>query len=331
MKFHDPLFLTLLIALIPLAIQLQRRTVRTYSIPIADGSQLLHFPETFRSRAARLLPLLWLPVLALLIVSLARPQMVIRETTVLTKAIDLMIALDLSTSMLAEDSTRGGTRKNRLAVAKEVVADFLQKRSGDRIGLIAFAARPYPAAPLTLDHIWLKGAVERLQVGLIEDGTAVGDGLLAALNRLRDKPAGSRAVILITDGRNNTGTAPDQAAAAAAALGIRVHTVGIGSTAMALFPTEDPLGGVSYRHIEADLDEQTLRMIAATTGGSYFRADRQHDLERVFTEIDRLEKRPVEEKIFFSYQELFPYFAVTGLLLSVSSSLLNLSLLRRVP
>jgi len=331
MRFVNPQFLLLLTLTIPLAALLWRQRAKAPALTVADASRYAQLPETIRSRAARYIPLLLLPLLILLIIAMARPQRVARETTVLTKAVDLIIALDLSTSMLAEDPTPRGVRKSRLATAKEVVTDFLQKRSGDRIGLVAFAARPYPAAPLTLDHIWLKSAVERLQVGSVEDGTALGDGLLAALNRLRDKPTGSRAVILITDGRNNSGTEPEQAAAAAAALGVRVHTVGIGGSIMAYFPTEDPLGGISYRQIEANLDEQTLRMIAATTGGSYFRADDRHGLEQVFREIDTLEKRTIEEKVYFSYRELSPFCILAAMLLLFTGLMLNLTLLRRMP
>jgi Ca-activated chloride channel family protein len=330
MRFHDPQFLLLLILLVPLAILIRRHTAQSPSLPVADERLFLRLPETFRSRAARLLSWFWLPLLTLLILALARPQSVARETTLIKKAADLMIALDLSTSMLAEDSGQNGSHKNRLAVAKDALTDFLVKRSGDRIGVIAFAARPYPAAPLTLDHAWLKEAVGRLQVGAVEDGTALGDALLAALNRLRNKPAGTGAVILITDGRNNSGSKPEQASAVALAMGIRVHTVGIGSVGSAIFPTEDLLGGISYRQMEADLDEATLRSIAASTGGKYFRGDNQNGMEQIFSAIDILEKSPVEQKIFFSYRELFPFYVMAALILFLIVRLLDLTLLRRI-
>jgi len=331
MTLHDPQFLTLLVLLIPSAWLIRRATTLSPSHPIPDGDLLPLLPETIRSRGGRLLPYLRIPILALLVVGLSRPQIVTRETTVLTKAADLMIALDLSTSMLAEDASQGAARKNRVSAAKEVLTGFLRKRAGDRIGLIAFAARPYPAAPLTRDHAWLERAVDRLQAGSVEDGTAVGDALLAALNRLRNSPAKSRAVILITDGRNNNGTPPEQAAAVASALGIRVHTIGIGSRGKALFPVQDPLGGVSYRQVQADLDEASLREIAAITGGGYFRADDQEALARIFREIDRLEKRPVEEKVHFTSAELFPSFLLAALTLLLIGQLLRCTLLRRAP
>jgi Ca-activated chloride channel family protein len=330
MRFHDPQLLAFLLLLLALLMRRRTRSV-VPSIPFADGSLLLQLPETARSQAVRLMPWMQLLVLVLLVIALARPQKVTRETTVLTKAVDLMIALDLSSSMLAEDATQAGARKNRLAAAKEVLSAFVQKRSGDRVGLVAFAARPYSVAPLTLDHAWLKNAVARLQVGAVEDGTAVGDALVAALNRLRDKKAESRAVILISDGVSNTGTPPAQAAAAAAALGIRVYTVGIGSKGTALFPVDDPLGGVSYQQMVADLDETTLRAIASITGGRYFRADNQRGLELVFQDIDTLVKRPVEQKLYFSYLELFPVCITAALLLLLTDYLLSVTLLRRTP
>ncbi|MDD2856581.1 MAG: VWA domain-containing protein [Desulfuromonadaceae bacterium] len=331
MRFQNPEFFALLFIALPILIARRSGKQRAPSITIPDGTLLLRLPETICSRAVKMLPWMRLAALLLLVVALARPQSIMRETRTLTKASDLMIALDLSSSMLAEDSAKGGSVKNRLMVSKEVLGSFLQKRTGDRIGLIAFAALPYSAAPLTLDHVWLNSAIERLQVGAIEDGTALGDALLAALNRLRDKKNDSSTVILISDGRNNTGTSPEEAAAAAAALGIRVYTVGIGSTGGAFFPVDDPLGGGSYTRMEADLDEPTLRAIAASTGGKYFRADDKPGMEKVFLDIDALEKQRIEQKLYFSYQELFPFCAVTALLLFLASELLGMTLLKRIP
>lgn len=269
MRFHDPQLLLLLTLLVPLALGIRRREGQRPALPFSRGSATNALPETPRSRLARLLPYLRLAVLALLVAALARPQGVERETTVRSLGMDLVVALDLSTSMLAEDSQQKGVRENRLTMAKGVLRDFIRGRESDRIGLVAFAGRPYPAAPLTLDHAWLQAAIDRLDAGAIEDGTALGDAILAALNRLRERPAGSRAVILLTDGRSNAGTASSAVAAAAAkALGIRVHAVGIGSRGTAVIPIPSPLGGTIYRRVEADLDETTLREIATATGGS---------------------------------------------------------------
>ena len=332
MRFGDPQFLLLLLLLPPWVLY-QRRQARTCpALPVASGAQMASLPDTFRSRCARFLPYLRLLLLTLTILALARPQAIERETKVHSEGVDLVVALDLSTSMLAEDLQGSEPRKNRLSMAKAVLADFVRGRRGDRFGLIAFAARPYPAAPLTLDHDWFLAAVTRLQTGAIEDGTAIGDAILAALNRLRDKPARSQAVILITDGRSNAGAVtPQVAAAAAKTLGIRIHSIGIGSHGPAVIPIEDPLGRTLYRRVEADLDESVLREIAATTGGSYFRADDQGVLARVFQEIDRLEKRPIEEKAFFTYQELFPALLLGALALGMTELTLRATLLRRLP
>lgn len=336
MRFHDPQWLLLLLLLLPWLLARRRRDRNAPALPIADGAQLEVLPDTLRARCGRWLPYLRLLLLALAIVALARPQTVERETKRRSEGVDLVVALDLSTSMLAEDLQGGAARKNRLAMAKEVLADFIRGRPGDRIGLVAFAARPYPAVPLTSDHAWLLGAVARLQTGAIEDGTALGDAILAALNRLKAGraavPAASQAVILITDGRSNAGaTTPQLAAEAARTLGIRIHAIGIGSRGPAVIPVPDPLGGTLVRRIEADLDEGVLDEIATRTGGRYFRADNRDGLAQVFQAIDRLEKRPLEETIYFSYGELFALPLLGALALLVAELALRTTVLRTLP
>lgn len=340
MRFHDPQLLWMLLLLIPWALLQRRRAGRMTVFKAADGARIVALPDTLRARCARGLPYLRMLALALAVLALARPQAIERETKVRSQGVDLLVALDLSTSMLAEDLQGGEQRMNRLDMAKEVLGNFIRGRGGDRIGLIAFAARPYPAAPLTLDHAWLEATVARLETGAVEDGTALGDALLTALNRLRAGPVdghhqqrgASQAVILITDGRNNAGSAsPELAAAAARTLGIRVHAIGIGSRGRAVIPIEDPLGGVIYRQVQADLDEPVLREIAALTGGGYFRADDPAGLARVFREIDRLEKRPIEQTVHFSYGELFPPLLLGMLGLLGAELVLRATLLRVLP
>ena len=331
MRFHDPQLLLLLLLLAPLAFLMRRRERRRPAIPFAGALQWQGLPDTARSRLARALPYLRLAVLALAIVALARPQLVERERTVQSQGMDLVLALDLSSSMLAREQRPEGVSENRLAMAKVVLRDFLRGRRGDRIGLVAFAGRPYPAAPLTLDHDWLQQAIDRLEPGAIEDGTALGDAIIAALNRLRDRPAQSRALIVITDGRSNAGsTSPEVAAAAAAALGIRVHAIGIGSLGPAVIPVPSPLGGTIYTPLQADLDESTLQGVAAATGGRYFRADDGQVLSRVFREIDRLEKSPLQQKVFFSYRELYHPLVLAALALLFAELSLGQGWLRRV-
>ncbi len=349
MRFQDPQWLFLLFLLLPWAWLSLRRNRRAPALAAADGEQLAALHETWRTRCAHSLPLLRFLLLSLLVMALARPQSVERETRVRGEGVDLMVALDLSTSMLAQDQAAEEPGENRLSMAKKVLAEFLRGRQGDRIGLIAFAARPYPAAPLTVDHDWLRAAVEQLRIGAVEDGTAIGDAILAALNRLRPPPppagqaagatakqdmarAKSQAVILITDGRSNAGKVePGLAAAAAKAVGVRVHTIGIGSRGQAVIPIEDPLGGTLLRKIEADLDESTLREIATTTGGRYFRADDPGILTQVFREIDRLEKRPLETKVFFAYRERFPELLLAVLALGFLELILRATVLRQMP
>jgi Ca-activated chloride channel family protein len=266
------------------------------------------------------------------VIALARPQLQQREATVTSRGIDLLLALDVSTSMLAVDRTASAHDRSRFQIARDVTRDFISRRSGDRIGMIAFAARPYPIAPLTLDHQWLNDVIDQLEIGNIEDGTALGDGLLAAVNRLNASPSASRAIVVITDGRNNAGTVPPLIAAQAAhTLGIRVHAIGIGGQGAAAFPVEDPLGGVTYRQVAADLDVATLHGIAQTTGGRFYRATDAAALQNVFAEINLLERRPIEEKVNISYRELFPSLLLAALLLLVVDTILRTTWLRRNP
>lgn len=330
MTFHSPLAL---LALIPLAVILVLRKHRpAQAIPFPGIAAISPLPKTMRQRLGQLLPWLQAAALLFMIFALARPQLARTETTVSSRGVDIVIALDLSTSMLAVDRDVTGHNRSRLVIAREVTREFIALRPGDRIGFVAFAARPYPVAPLTLDHDWLATMLDRLEIGNIEDGTALGDGILAAVNRLRASPADSRTVIIMTDGRSNVGqTTPRAAASAAQALGIRIHAIGIGATTPALFPVEDPLGGTIWRKVSADLDEAALREIAATTGGAYFRADDTATLRSVFTEIDRLEKRPIEEKRSRSVRELYPPLALAALLLLLFVQTVRCTWLRGVP
>lgn len=314
MIFQHPRLLWLL--LVPALLLLLRSRRKPAAIPFPDAQALGAIPKSARTRVARLLPWLQALALVLLLLALARPLAVDTLTTITARGVDIALAIDLSSSMLAVDRGVADPGKTRLAVAKEVVGEFVARRPGDRIAVVAFGARAYPVAPLTLDHDWLAGAVAQLDTGSVEDGTALGDGLLSAIDRLRASPAKSRTVVLVTDGRSNAGDRnPRAAASVAAALGIRVHVIGIGGTAGTLFPVADPLGGVSWREVRAELDEATLGEIAATTGGRYFRADGGDALRAVFLEIDRLEKGPLEEQRRREARELFPALLLPALVL----------------
>lgn len=286
-------------------------------------------PATIRGTLAARLPLLQIAALMLMFIALARPQAVERQAAVPAEAADLMVALDISTSMLAVDNSHP-SGENRLDAARTVLARFLERRPGDRVGLIVFAGHPYSAAPLTFDHAWLRQAALRVKIGTIEDGTALGEALLAALARLRGGTAKSRAVILLTDGRSNSGIPPRTAAEAAAALGVRVYTIGAGSDGTALFPVENPLGGVMYRRLAADLDEATLADIAGISGGRYFRARDHAELETVFREIDRLERAPVTRSGAESYRELAPFVLTAALAALMAGFTLSRTVFRGV-
>lgn len=330
MRFQYPQLLWLLF--LPVVFQVVRSRRLPAAIPFPAADILRALPESAAIRLARFIPWLQVMALSLAFIALACPQLVNTLTTVTSKGIDIALAIDLSSSMLAVDRDAANRKKNRLTVAKEVMGDFMARRNGDRLAVVAFGARAYPVAPLTLDHEWLRTATDQLEAGSIEDGTALGDGLLAAVDSLRSSPATGRTVILITDGRANAGSiTPGASASAAAALGIKVYTIGVGGAGRALFPVADPLGGVLWREVQADLDEAVLKDIAAITGGKYFRAEGTASLQAVFQEIDRLEKGTIEERSRRNVRELFPYFLLVSLLLLMLEQTLLSRRFGRVP
>ncbi len=267
--------------------------------------------------------------LALLIIALARPQAGHREEEVLTEGIDILVALDVSGSMAAEDFKP----RNRLHVAKETVAKFIRGRKNDRIGLVVFAEKSYTRCPLTLDY----GVLQTLLDGVTlaprsEDGTALGMGLATSVNRLRTSRARSRVLVLLTDGRNNRGAIdPATGAALAKAMGIRIYTIGVGTKGEAPYPVDDPVFGRRYVYIPADIDEESLKSIAATTAGLYFRATDSRSLEGIFEKIDKMEKTEVKVKRYMRFTELFPAFLLPGALLFLLELGLSQTRLRQIP
>jgi len=261
------------------------------------------------------------------VVALARPQTGVTTESVLTQGIDIVLAMDVSSSMLAED-----LEPNRLEAAKQVAAEFAQGRRNDRIGLVAFAGEAYTQAPLTLDYGVIGGLLIDLDVGMIEDGTAVGMGLATAVKRLQTSEAESKVIVLLTDGRNNRGEiGPTTAAQMAQALGMRVYTIGAGSRETARVPVNDPLGGRRYVNMRVDLDEPTLQAIAEITGGRYFRATDRESLEAVYAEIDALETTEIQVENFTRYAERFPPLLGAALLLLLLEIGLGQTLLRKLP
>lgn len=320
----DPLWLLALLIL-PLLFWLRgRRRVPVLLVPFAAAWYRPSLASVARWPVA-----LALTGLALLIVALARPQRVEDKREVRTQGYDLMLAIDLSGSMLAEDYERGGERVNRLQAIKPVIQAFINERPSDRIGIVVFSGKAYTFAPLTFDHDWLARQTERLRIGLIEDGTAIGDGLGVALTRLEQaqRETGGRRqgafVVLLTDGANNRGAlSPAQAADIAKARGVPVYTIGAGRDGIVPFPVFDEQGNrIGMRRMLSDLDESALRDIATATGGRYFRAADQDTIASAFQAIDQAKKIEFQAKSYLVTTELFHWPAAPGLVALIVGAL----------
>jgi Ca-activated chloride channel family protein len=329
-QLHDPWAL-LLLALLPLLLRRRRRAAPpALSYPMLDAVRAVGPGR--RARWRWLLPALRLAALALLIVAVARPQLGRAASQVRSEGIDIMLAVDVSGSMLAEDFQLEDGRANRLDAVKAVVREFLAKRPNDRVGLVLFAARPYTQAPLTLDHGWLLANLDRARIGMIEDGTAVGSALASAVGRLEGSEAKSKVVILLTDGVSNAGKVPPLTAAESAkALGYRVYTIGAGTRGTAPYPQLDPFGRKVYVNMPVDVDEDTLTKVAETTGGRYFRATDTESLRNIYAEIDQLETTSQEGLQYLDYDELYVWFGLAALLLLAGEALLAQTWLRVLP
>ncbi|MDD4910073.1 MAG: VWA domain-containing protein [Candidatus Omnitrophica bacterium] len=330
MRFQNPIYLFLLL-LVPLFVYLCRRRTQaglTFSnIEIFGGLQ-----RTFKQRLAKNIPLMRALSLALLIAALARPQTATSESTVKSKGIDIILALDISTSMLAEDFTLDGERQSRLDVIKQVADNFINLREKDRIGIVAFAGRAYTVSPLTLDHSWLLTNLNRVEIGLIEDGTAIGSAIASSINRLKDSTAKSRIIILLTDGINNTGKiTPAGAAGIAGRLKIKIYTIGAGSKGLVPYPVSNVSGKKIYQPIQIDIDEDTLREIAIVTRAKYYRATDTDTLKKIFSDINKLEQAPLEETAYKHYNELSAHFIAAGFILLLLEVLLSNTILARIP
>jgi Ca-activated chloride channel family protein len=297
------------------------------SVQLVKGIASLH--QTNRGKI--LMRMRWFS-LALMIIALARPQLPQGDSKIKASGIDIVIALDLSGSMAAEDFTLHGKDVNRLTIEKQVLEEFVDKRPNDRIGLVAFAGQAFIAAPLTLDHDFLLQNLKRLDLNTIPDGTAIGSGLSAALNRLREIKSKSKIVILMTDGVNNAGKVlPLTAAEAAQTLGIKVYTIGVGTRGIAKVPGRDAFGNIRYFQQKVDIDEDTLKEMARRTGGKYYRADNTETLKRIYEEIDKFERSEVAMKKFQRYTELFKWFVLAGLSFFGLEMVLGNTVWRRLP
>jgi Ca-activated chloride channel homolog len=325
-------WLLLLLLILPIAAWLRgKQTAQPAflysSVQLVKGIASLH--QTNRGKI--LMRMRWF-ALALMIVALARPHLPQGDAKIKASGIDIVVALDLSGSMAAEDFTLRGKDVNRLTIAKQVLEEFIDKRINDRIGLVAFAGQAFIAAPLTLDHDFLLQNLSRLELNTIPDGTAIGSGLSAALNRLREVKSKSKIVILMTDGVNNAGKVlPLTAAEAAQTLGIKVYTIGVGTKGIAKVPGRDAFGNLRYFQQKVEIDEETLTEMAKRTGGKYYRADNTEALKRIYEEIDKFERTEAAMKKFQRYKEMFKWFVLAGLSFFGLEMVLGNTVWRRLP
>ncbi|MEL7427276.1 MAG: VWA domain-containing protein, partial [Bacteroidota bacterium] len=284
--------------------------------------------STWRTQLRRFLP--WLRGLALiaLVIALARPQLTLQEESIKAEGIDIVLAMDLSSSMLAQDF-----RPSRLEASKRVAIDFVNKRPFDRISIVAFAGEAFTQCPLTTDHDIVRTFVGALACGALEDGTAIGQGLATAVNRVKESEAVSKVIILLTDGVNNAGyLSPDMAADIAREFGIKVYTIGVGSEGEALTPvSKDRFGRYRYDIARVEIDENLLREIAQKTNGRYFRATNQEELQDIYDLIDELEKTEIETTVVKRYQEQFRYFALAAAFLILLEIIMRYTVLRAIP
>lgn len=339
--FHNPQLLWLLFAL-PLLAILKGRTGKQAALVFSSVAIARQVAGKARSSAGQWLFFLRLLGLAALIIALARPQLGEGHSEIEASGIDIMLAVDVSGSMRALDFAQRDEIATRLDIVKRTIAEFIEKRPNDRIGLIAFAKEPYLVSPLTLNHDWLLKNLERLHIGLIEEtATAIGAAIGTSSNRLRDLPAKSRIVILLTDGEDTVGQIPPVAAAEAAkAYDIKVYTIAAGTTGRVPMPRLDEAGQIMRNrsgqvliqgYQMSNIDDETLQKIAEITGAEYFRATDPEQLEEIYETIDQLEKTEVKIKHYATYQELFIWPALLGLCLLILEQVLTHSVFRRIP
>jgi Ca-activated chloride channel family protein len=328
-EFRDPLYLILLI-LLPVVvfwyIKGQRRTAR---LKYSDVNLVKRLSKSLKQRLMPLLLLLRLLTITAFVLALARPQSSSKEEEVLTEGVDIVLAMDVSSSMLAEDFKPN----NRLEAAKSVAREFIKSRSNDRLGMVVFAGESFTQCPLTLDYGVLLTLLEEIQVADENwDGTAIGMGLVNAVNRLKDSKAKSKVVILLTDGVNNRGQVdPVTAAQIAKAFNIKIYTIGAGKHGTAMYPVDDPFFGKRYMPMQVEIDEDMLTKIANVTNGRYFRATDTKSLKEIYDEIGQLEKTQIEVKEYTRYEELFAIFLAIGLASLLGEVVLANTYFRKIP
>ncbi len=326
-SYANPDMFYLFLVLIPIiAWYIYRQKKFGASLQVSTLKNLEAVPKNWKFYLRHLIFALKVAVISLLIIVLARPQSAENWENVSTEGIDIVMAVDISTSMLARD-----LKPDRIEAAKDVASKFIAGRPYDRIGLVVFAGEAFTQCPITTDHAVVTNLLMETETGVINDGTAIGNGLATAVNRLKDSDALSRVIILLTDGENNMGEVPPLTAAEIAKnYGIRVYTIGVGTIGTAPYPVQTPFG-IQVQDIPVKIDEESLQSIAGITGGKYFRATDNAKLKQIYEEIDRLEKSKIEVKEFSKKQEEFQPYAIAAALLLIAAILLKTSVFRNIP
>ena len=329
MEFASPKILWFLLLLLPLVgYYIYRTRQGGASVVVSTTETVRRAPRTFRYYLRHIPFVLRCAALALIVVAIARPQSAEHYTNTTTEGIDIVLAVDVSTSMLAKDFI-----PDRLSVAKEVASEFISDRTGDRIGIVVFAGESFTQSPLTTDQSSLQTMLGRITSGVIEDGTAIGNGLATSINRLRESDSKSKVVILLTDGVNNRGEiSPLTAAKIAKDMGIKVYTIGIGKHGTAPYPVFDERGReVDVVNMKVEIDEKMLRNIASQTGGEYFRATDKKTLEAIYEQINTLEKSRVEVENRTTLHEEYLVFVLWALAALLREFIINRVVLKRIP
>lgn len=326
-NFVHPYFLSLLLLVPLLVFWYIRQLTKRYAsmrMPAMDNFSA----SSIRGRLQVILPILRALAFIALVIALARPQKSLREEDIKAEGIDIMMAIDLSSSMLAQDFD-----PNRLEASKRVGRDFIAKRAYDRVGLVVFAGEAFTQCPLTTDHDVVQQFLASLECGILEDGTAIGMGLATAVNRIKDSPVKSKIVILLTDGVNNTGyVAPLQATQVAQEFGVKVYTIGVGSTGQTMAPSARRRDGrYVFNMVRVEIDEALLTQIAQMTGGKYYRATDEASLINIYDTIDQLEKTEIDVTVIKRYSEEFYWFVIIGLIFLALEVFLRYTVLRTIP
>ena len=328
MQFAHPQYLWLFLIFIPIIAWYVLRKIKSHpTLSVSTTSPYAKLPVSFKEYLIHLLFVLRLGVLACVIIIIARPQTYDSWRTSSTHGTDIILAMDISSSMLARDF-----KPDRLEAAKNVAAKFVSGREADNIGIVVFAGESFTAVPMTTDRSLLVNYINDISMNMLEDGTAIGDGLATSINRIKDGKAKSKSIILLTDGSNNTGNvAPSTAAEIAEKFGIKVYTIGVGKNGEAPFPQQNIFGRIEYVNMPVVIDEETLKNIASITGGKYFRATNNNVLAEVFEEIDKLEKTQMDVKHFSHAEDNYMMWAVLAIALLLLEVLLRNTVLRTIP